>query len=715
MEQQTTPNAAMTALLERYQEMVETPGQEDLERDIFVEAWEGNWQEALRLLRLLPGPVTRETAGEYLFQALCSAPPQVFAELLDYLPHGEYTGRATVPAPWMPGNGRRRHHRWEVRMEGTLTLLAAAKNRPAHLAVLLGRGYDVNSASLTAAAALEDAFGCDTDHYGADYVPYHPFTARPESRLYVMRHDADPEDISPLELEGVTPLAAAILFGHGECARVLMERGAWRMESPGVSQAMWLAWREKDETYRTVRDEVAASGGGRPVLWALCPTCSPGQLDSVLRTWAFPREEMVAAARKMLVEFQFQDGLWQEPEQGWKDLCCRLRLVGRACPEALCAPEAAGELLDRCADAEEWELAPFLPILEGRTVDLSQISGHLLLGRREEYRMLETLAAHCTLVMDREGVSMGTPPQALRLLMKHVTFLPPTMEQGVSDLTIALLRSASPKLIAQALRQGVIPPEETTEELLHCQMALKLPPVCRALLLTVPRPAVSRLPEPRRLIRRGLPRWFRECFSRNVMPILEERDWERWFYPLLCWETADCLTEAAGERWQMNSILYALCMRGETEVVARWLRYSWEELWNTDTLYCRNRRWDISVTPLCAAALAGQTDTVRLLLDHGAPAAEEQCGWPSVWSFIGQETRIRTYPITPLLAALMGGHWETARLLLDHGAVCDLREERNRELCTRIQKEDLESAAASHLGAYRSGDGVLRGKGGDSV
>ena len=121
MEQQTTLNAAMTALLERYQEMVENPDQEDLEREIYVEAWQGNWQEALRLLRLLPGPVTRETAGEYLFQALCSAPPQVFAELLDYLPHGEYTGRATVPAPWMPGNGRRRHHRWEVRMEGTLT------------------------------------------------------------------------------------------------------------------------------------------------------------------------------------------------------------------------------------------------------------------------------------------------------------------------------------------------------------------------------------------------------------------------------------------------------------------------------------------------------------------------------------------------------------------------------------------------------------------
>ena len=63
MEQQTTLNAAMTALLERYQEMVENPDQEDLEREIYVEAWQGNWQEALRLLRLLPGPVTRETAG----------------------------------------------------------------------------------------------------------------------------------------------------------------------------------------------------------------------------------------------------------------------------------------------------------------------------------------------------------------------------------------------------------------------------------------------------------------------------------------------------------------------------------------------------------------------------------------------------------------------------------------------------------------------------
>ena len=47
MEQGTTPNAAMTALLERYQEMVENPDQEDLEREIYVEAWQGNWQEAL--------------------------------------------------------------------------------------------------------------------------------------------------------------------------------------------------------------------------------------------------------------------------------------------------------------------------------------------------------------------------------------------------------------------------------------------------------------------------------------------------------------------------------------------------------------------------------------------------------------------------------------------------------------------------------------------
>lgn len=715
MEQGTTPNEAMAALLERYQEMVENPDQEDLEREIYVEAWQGNWQEALRLLRLLPGPVTRETAGVYLFQALCSAPPQTFAELLDWLPHGEYTGQDTVPAPWMPGNGRRRHHRWEVRIQGTLTLLAAAKNRPAHLAILLERGYDVNCASLAAAAALEGAFGCETDHYGPDFAPYHPFTARVESRLFVMRHDGDAQDIPPLELEGATPLAAAILFGHGECARVLMEHGAWRMESPSVSRAMWLAWREKDETYRTVRDEVVARSGGRPVLWALCPTCSPSQLDSVLRTWAFPREEMVAAARKMLVAFPFQNDLWQKPEQGWKDLCCRLRLVGRACPEALCAPEAAGELLDRCADAEEWELSPFLPILEGRTVDLSQLPGHLLLGRREEYPMLEKLAAQCSLVMDREGVLISTPPQALRLLVKHVTFLPPTMEQGVSNLTIALLLRGSPKLIAQALRQGIIPPEETTEELLHCQMALKLPPVCRALLLTVPRPAASRPPEPRRLIRKGMPRWFREEVSGNAAPILEERDWARWFYPLLCCETADCQAKAMGERWQTGNILYALCMRGETEVVARWLRYSWEELWNTDIFYCRNRKWSVTATPLCAAALAGQTDTVRLLLDHGAPVAEEQCGWPSVWSVWGQETRDCTFPITPLLAALLGEHWETARLLLDHGAGCDLREERTQKLCTRIQKEDLESAAASHLEAYLSGDGVLRGKGGDSV
>ena len=707
---------ALTALLERYRTLTEPEilTQEEAEEMLHTEVWRGDWPEVLRLLDQMPGPISHKAARECLSRAVHSAPPEIFSALLDRLPDGEYTESESYSIRWRPDGNTRRHESWEVSVQGTLVMYAAAENKPRHLEALLERGHDVNSASPAAAAALLSAYSQSTVRYGTDFVPFHPFTARPESAIFLRRKGADPDEIPPLEMAGATPLAAAILFGHAECAWLLVEYGAWLLEAPSVSQAMWLALQEKNADYQAARACVLARSGKeqRPVLWALGRSCSPRQLKEVLETWTYPREELSLAARRMLVDFQFQYGSMRDDKQSWKDLCHRLRLIGRACPEALCAPEVIGELLDRCVQENEWMLMPFLPFLEGRTLDLSRLSGSFFwINSPRGKNLMELLASCCTCVMDRDAVPPGTRASTLRLLMKCVTFLPPAVDRGVSTLTVAILQTGSPQLIRQALQQGLIPPEETTEMLLSCQKQLRLPPICRTLLLTVPRPGTPRRLMPRQLVSRwDSSRWFQESVPTDVTTILEEADWERWLYPLLHDQTVFCRVEAAGETWQTDRFFIALCMRGETETAARWLTYMPDELWNTDSIFCADRTFHAVVTPLCAAALAGRTETVRMLLEHGAPAAEERYGNPGVWSARWPESDAQSRPITPLTASLLGGHWETARLLMDHGAACDLRDKEFLEVWGQFRDEDPKETVAPYLGTYLLETGVLRGQ-----
>ena len=702
---------ALAALLGRYRELSEDAPltREELEERLHGEVWRGDWDEVLRLLEQFPGNVSREAAGECLCRAVEGAPPEVFEKLLDRLPRGEYAGSWDFPAPWAPNGSARRRYRWEIRVQGTLVLLAAAENRPEHLAALLARGYDVNSASPAAASALMEKFEAGIVLFGSDFSPFQPFTARPVSSLWLQRHNDEPEDIPPLQIDGATPLAAAVLFGSRACARLLVKHGAWLLESPGVSQAMWLAWRERNVDYRAAREEVLARSREKPVLWALGRTCSPHQLHEVLETWTYSREELSAAARRMLMDFQEQSRLWKEPKRGWEDLCHRLRQVGRACPEALCGRDVIGELLARCAREKAWGLEPFLSILEGQTLDLSCLPcSTIWTGTQEGKNLLETLSAHCTCVMDRDGVLPGRNEAVLRLLIKRVTFLPPAVDGGVSNLTYAILQTGNPRLIRQALRQGTIPPAETTAELLDCQRQLQLPPICRALLLTVPRPGLPDPPKARRVEDWGPRRWFAEQVPPDVTALLEEGDWDRWFYPLLYEGNHICRVSAVGECWEAHRIFTALCMLGETDVAARWLTYLPEDPRHLDSVFCQRRQLQLMMTPLCAAALTGRTETVRLLLDHGAWAAEERCGYPSLWLLLRQEDDVRPRPFLPLAAALLGKHWETAQLLLDHGAACNLRGPEVRELWHQFHEDTPETAVAPFLGAYLSGEGILR-------
>ena len=205
--------------------------------------------------------------------------------------------------------------------------------------------------------------------------------------------------------------------------------------------------------------------------------------------------------------------------------------------------------------------------------------------------------------------------------------------------------------------------------------------------------------------RRG-PRWFAQSVPGEVTPLLEEANWKRWFYPLLQKQTGLCRIKAAEETWQTRSIFTALCMLGRTEAVEHWLRYLPEEPWNSSTFFSKDRQLHAEMTPLGAAALAGRTEIVRLLLDHGAPAAEHLCGNPCAFTLHWSEEGEIRLPCTALLAALIGCHWDTARLLLDHGALCDLREPGVLKLWRQFHEEDLQSTVAFHLGMSLSGEGV---------
>lgn len=94
----------------------------------------------------------------------------------------------------------------------------------------------------------------------------------------------------------------------------------------------------------------------------------------------------------------------------------------------------------------------------------------------------------------------------------------------------------------------------------------------------------------------------------------------------------------------------------------------------------------MELTPLCAAALAGQAETVEMLLSLGYDANERDIGFDSSLHMVLEraphhgspvflETVSRDLPLSPLLCAAVSGSAETAAVLRAHGAVWDMETE----------------------------------------
>lgn len=643
--------------------------QEELECQIQENIRREDWATILQLLSLAKDIISYSTARDCLIRAIHTAPPDTVSALLKLLPKGEYAEYDTYEVDWSPTGETYRRSKWEVCVQGTLVMHAVAVNRPDVLQQLLSCGYDVNGASTEAAAALLEYFA-----EAPDFETFQPHgcSPRPESRVCLRSWDANPNDVPAMGWDGATPLSLAVLLGHTECARILVEHGAWTEETHSVSRAMYLFWRTSDADYQAARRvvlEAVSPGSHRPALWALAPACSAEQLEEILTRYSYTQEELARTAYHVLWEFSSHRQLWKDCRQAAHTLCAKLYRIGQLCPNALCDPKTLGILLTRCCSIKELPLDLFLPFLTGKTLDISYLRiGSGWISHPEGTQMLETLAQHCTLVMERDAVSPGIQSGILRQLLKHTSFLPPVADTGISGLTMALLMNGNQRLIQRALETGIIWPGESTEELLLCQKQFPFSPACRMAVLTTPRPPAETIETP--TVRPFSPgcRWFSHKLPDRSMPILTEKDWHKWLFPSLQQPSGFHEITISGETWQAHSVLLAACMAGRREIVAVLLEHTpQEELMTTDTLFCPSRSIRLWVTPLCAAAFAGQTEIVRILLDHGAPADEYSWGSPSIWMDC-RHSRI-SLPFPPVSAAALTGSLETVELLTACGAV----------------------------------------------
>jgi hypothetical protein len=196
------------------------------EEEILTAAVNGEWEKVLYLAKTLGHPMDRGAANLCMEYALQTAPPNVFDRLLDIVPKGEYTGTAVVPC--VSGNC------CGAEVTGTLVTLAAAQGKTEQLKSLLAHGWDVNSASLDATTALKLRSQHTDGFYRAAMTGQGAYSASPESSLRTMLDMEDGPNgyLFHEAFYGITPLAAAILCGQTECARILMDHGAWKEEAP---------------------------------------------------------------------------------------------------------------------------------------------------------------------------------------------------------------------------------------------------------------------------------------------------------------------------------------------------------------------------------------------------------------------------------------------------------------------------------------------------
>lgn len=656
----------------------------------------GDEEHALACLDRV-GMLDRMQVQRFLTVALRDDSPAFFKRLLGHVPRGEYYW---LGPPFLPDDPQG----FVIQIAGTLPTLAAALDKPEHLRLLLDWGCDVNGASLDAATALAGS-GFELPDSRDEPIGVRGVPIAQQDSTAWWRDEKGIRSVS-----GLTPLAAAILLGSVDCTRLLLEReGVWGTETPSVSEALTLRGAPYNtEAHRECRRLVRTRTDGtlRPlVLWAAIRRMDATALRDELCRCEYSEEEIRRAALALTecrtidqaerwAMLSILDGRYPAVLRGERVARALAGLVycdlgGRREPLPAAAERALGETVD----------------LDASTVGAANYSSMLAELCFERFGGNRKLVMSRDCVCDYETVSA----RFLRVLFKHVEFRTPSLPLGVSGLTAAILRSGDTQLLRTALNRGLIPAEEPLERLLELAGRNT---AARSLLLTRSRPSLGCAPaEAER-------ESFRELSVDEAERVLTDPVLRAQASDTLLWQLDKKMLErlvdskdalsAEGIETLNYAALFAL--RGETDAVLRLaLRRQGDGSERAELL----RVWradapddDFILSLLCCAALAGQTETVRALLDAGFDPEERDMGRPSeMWDDRG--TTVRNYEIlalSPLLCALLWERWDTAALLLEHGAACDLTAYTVRRVFESVRGGDVPMAnIRRELGSYLEG------------
>lgn len=603
-------------------------------------------------------PISRKMAGRCLVECMKDATLAEYAVLLACLPEGEYAGTSSMDVDWrLPKNNPA--DSYTVQITGTLVSHAVAWDRQDILGMLMNRGHDVDGTSFSATSAMVSGMRGFGRQWECNLS---------EVRIFGKMQYPGGGCWGNWAYSSLTPLALAVLLGHEDCARILLEHGAAVGENPGVSRMMNLAWREKDKRYQAARTAVLSYENVlccRPVLSELTES-SRKRFRWVLRRYSYTPEEYAQFFETLLHEMQSSFGQRIVSQHEWEGICGKLIEIGEVCPDALTG-EKAMCLIFCCGDMDGFSPEPLMPFLRGRRIDLTEVPW-MYPPMQTCRTLLSELSKYCEPVLDRYGLFVPRGAVArLKMLLKYVTVYSGERKEQISNLTKAILHCDNAKLIRHSLEHGIIP--ESTKDIICWMIENPCSDVCREAVLATHRD--------KSLV---LDNW---CGSQQK----EEDDF--W------WMVG---TTVMGESAQVSPWLVPF-LTGDMEMVKE--RMSDRQKRDTFGIAGGNRICfhganSIECTELCAAALEGQDEVIKFLLDEfSLPIEEHHGGHCSIWYQEGM-----SFLIEPTLAAALGGHWHTVKLLLERGAHLHWDDPWVKELWKKYCDTDLYEEVRFRLGDW---------------
>ena len=691
--------------------------------------------------------------AEACLTAAWGCPDALFRELLELSPPGEYAVREELP--W-PGGAEGE----TADLCGTLPILAAARGETEKLRLLLERGMDPNAASFEAFEVLQtEMSGVRSTDFGfggfrtlerlekrqqvfggcAVASVFLPAASDDLTATEPRFIEVEPDMIGDPEgrlICGMTPLAAAILFGRTDCVRLLLRLPGVRVaESSAVGAAALLAARGTRSQRACVRlafnipntapDPAAALTGG---------TLLPAQNVAAFGTPEDLRRRLTApgTTEDEALALLGNDKLWEEAGL-IAPMAKKLLTVFAARPALLRGDLGRDRLLTAGLEGLNYpwsDAAKKVMRQTGATVEVRTYGGQLLklwrsaAGKERDVSAgLQTLGSRMsgqtlrdalerltegggTLTAAAEAALGPWPELDLYALLRKVRFTRCT-DRGVSALALAILDTGSLRLMRFAARAGVLAGEDRAALLCYISRSGSPAPLRAAVLALPPRETALKP------LRASVPRRYWTGMDAAERDALYDACQELLTGPVSEPEARALLERLRDDRsvarsafddpvfsasdgaMKLRSFEAAACCADDPTLL-RLARSLWDAhldmLWEWDTFDAMSADMDcfsgahtvLNASPLALAAAAGKPEVLRALLAEGADPDERDLPRRSVLNFFWQ---YQDTLMTPLALALWLGHPEAAAVLEAAGADRALAEDIVARLRTRTEPD----------------------------